>query len=339
MTSHIYDINRVDAVIDAIQKKWSKLIYVAGASASGKTYFNKSLWLALEKMWHKVLNISSDDYYTDQTWLQFLLYGTFDHPNMIQYDVLQKNIDEYFVTGKTTLPKYSFIERRRVSLERVQEDYDYVLVEWLYTISQLADTNDPFKIFVDSHIEELIFRRLLRDQERTKEGIDMIVSMLGKVFPMWTLYGQPQRDAADIIVDNDFSVMEKAGMLEEYIATTADESSFGELYKKEYIKDFIYDDSYEGNGCIVVSEVYRWENELLDSVIISKRQIDDIKKDSFRTIAIRLYQPGSLTEVHTLLQLAWLYYVWHAHWIQSIYKDGDNEIILKEIDGKLFVKK
>jgi uridine kinase len=334
----VYGIDQVDAVIAEIKKRKAKLVYVAGASASGKTYFNKALWLALEKMGHKVLNISSDDYYTDQTWLQFVLYGTFDHPNLIQYDVLQKNLDEYFSTGKTVLPKYSFIERRRVSLERIQDDYDFVLVEWLYTISQLENSYNPFTIFVDSHIEELIFRRLIRDQERTKEGIDMIVSMLGKVFPMWKLYGQTQRDMADIIIDNDFSVMDKTGALEEYVATDKKKSDFGTLYKKEYMKDFLYDDSYDGNGCIVVSEVYREKHGFLDSVIISKRKINDENKDSFHTIAIRLYQPGSLTEVHTLLQLAGLQHIGHTNWIQSTYRDGEKETILKEIRGKLFVK-
>ncbi len=338
MMKSVYGIDQIDAVIAEIKKRKAKLVYVAGASASGKTHFNKSLGLALEKMGHKVLNISSDDYYTDQTWLKFVLYGTFDHPNLIQYDVLQKNLDEYFSTGKTILPKYSFIERRRVSLERVQDDYDYVLVEWLYTISQLDKKNKPFTIFVDSHIEELIFRRLIRDQERTKEGIDMIVSMLGKVFPMWTLYGQVQRDAADVVIDNDFSVMDKIGALEEYVASDKKKSDFGILYKREYMRDFIYDDSYNGNGCIVVSEVYREKNGFLDSVIISKRKVNDEKKHIFHTIAIKLYQPGSLTEVHTLLQLAWLKYIGHTSWIQSTYKDGENETILKDIRGKLFVK-
>lgn len=338
MMKCVYGIDQVDAVIAEIKKRKSKLVYVAGASASGKTHFNKSLWLTLEKMGHKVLNISSDDYYTDQTWLKFVLYGTFDHPNLIQYDILQKNIDEYFTTGKTVLPKYSFIERRRVSLERVQEDYDYVLVEWLYTISQLQDKYNPFTIFVDSHIEELIFRRLIRDQERTKEGIDMIVSMLWKVFPMRKLYGQPQRDVADIVIDNDFSVMDKSWALEEYVATDKKKSEFGILYKREYMRDFLYDDSYNGNGCIVVSEVYREKHGFLDSVIISKRKVNDQKKHSFHTIAIRLYQPWSLTEVHTLLQLAGLNHIGHESWIQSTYRDGDKETVLKEVRGKLFVR-
>ena len=333
-----YGIDQVDEIVAEIKKRKSKLVYVAGASASGKTFFNKALGLALEKMWHSVLNISSDDYYTDQTGLKFLLYGTFDHPNLIQYDMLQKNIDEYFQKGKTKLPKYSFIERRRVALERVQEDYDFVLVEGLYTISQLDDSYDPFKIFVDSHIEELIFRRLIRDQERTKEWIDMIVSMLWKVFPMWKLYGDSQRDNAHIVIDNDFSVMDKAGALEEYVHTKKKKSDFGSLYKREYIKDFLYDDSYDGNGCVVVSEVYREKHGFLDSVIISKRQVNDEKKHSFDTIAIRLQQPGSLTEVHTMLQLAWLKYIGKGQWIQSIYKDGDTETLLKEVKGKLFVK-
>ena len=192
-----------------------------------------------------MLNISSDDYYTDQTGLKFLLYGTFDHPNLIQYDLLQKNLDEYFIKGHTKLPKYSFVERRRIDLERIAGDYDFVLVEGLYTISQLSNRYDPFKIFVDSHIEELIFRRLIRDQERTREGIEMIVSMLGKVFPMWKLYGQLQRDKSHIVIDNDFSVMTKAGHDEQYVRTDKKRSEFGTLYKREYIRDFLYDDTYE----------------------------------------------------------------------------------------------
>ena len=49
MIKCVYGMEQVDAVIDAIKDHGSKLVYVAGASASGKTHFNKSLSLALEK--------------------------------------------------------------------------------------------------------------------------------------------------------------------------------------------------------------------------------------------------------------------------------------------------
>ena len=89
---------------------------------------------------------------------------------------------------------------------------------------------------------------------------------------------------------------------------------------------------------MVVSEVYREKHGFLDSVIISKRKTNDDKKHSFHTIAIRLQQPGSLTEVHTMLQLSGLQYIGENKWIQSTYKDGDKQVIVKEIKGKMFVK-
>ena len=126
--------------------------------------------------------------------------------------------------------------------------------------------------------------------------------------------------------------------MEEYTRTDKKRSEFGELYKREYIRDFLYDDTYEGNGCVVVSEVYREKHGFLDSVIISKRQVNDESKHSFHTIAIKLQQPGSLTEVHTMLQLSGLHYIGQSQWIQSTYKDGDKEVSVKEIKGKMFIK-
>jgi hypothetical protein len=132
--------------------------------------------------------------------------------------------------------------------------------------------------------------------------------------------------------------MAKAGELEQYVYTDKKRSAFGELYKREYIRDFLYDDTYEGNGCVVVSEVYRQKHGFLDSVIISKRQVNDESKHSFHTIAIKLQQPGSLTEVHTMLQLSGLHYIGQRQWIQSTYKDGDKDIIVKEVKGRMFIK-
>jgi uridine kinase len=62
---------------------------------------------------------------------------------------------------------------------------------------------------VDSDTEELIFRRLVRDQQRVNEPLYMIVSMLGKVFPMWNIFGNPQKKNADLIVDNSYEILEK----------------------------------------------------------------------------------------------------------------------------------
>lgn len=203
----MYTFNSLDLITKDIKAAKTKLIYVAGASASGKSYFADLLKEKLEQEGKKVLAISSDSYYMSDSGLKYMLYGTFDHPALIEYSLLAKNIDEYFTTGKTTTPEYSFKERRRVAYHDVTEAYDYVIVEGLYAISLLPNKHNPFKIFVHSHLEELIFRRLVRDQKRINEPMHMIVDIITKVFPMWNLYGKKQKNKSDLVVYNDYDIL------------------------------------------------------------------------------------------------------------------------------------
>lgn len=141
-----------------------------------------------------------------------MLYGTFDHPHLIDYDLLAHNLEEYLTTGQTSIPSYSFIEKRRTHLTPVHDQYDIVVVEGLYTISQLPGSIagvTAFRIFVNASHEEIIFRRLLRDQARVKEPLHTIIGVMSSVFPMWTLFGSTQRADADIVITNDYSVLDK----------------------------------------------------------------------------------------------------------------------------------
>jgi uridine kinase len=90
-------------------------------------------------------------------------------------------------------------------------------VEGLYTINELPVLHSPFKIYVDSPAEELVFRRLVRDQERLSEPLSMQINNLSRVFPMWTIYGQPQKKKADLIVDNTFEILSTTGKKSTYI--------------------------------------------------------------------------------------------------------------------------
>ncbi|NOZ45061.1 MAG: hypothetical protein GXP45_08210 [bacterium] len=80
--------------------------------------------------------------------------------------------------------------------------------------------------------------------------------------------------------------------------------NIGKLIKKEIIYDYIYNDSNNNNGVIYVSEVYKKEKGLLDHVIITKSKQQDYKNETYKRIAVKLYNPGSLTMIHTLLQTA-----------------------------------
>ena len=106
-----------------------KLIYVAGASASGKSYIAQLIAKELEKRGKKILTVSSDNYYKDDTRLKSVLYGTFDHPDLIEYDLLEKHIGQYMTQKSFDMPTYNFKESKRDIAITLSGDFDFVIIE------------------------------------------------------------------------------------------------------------------------------------------------------------------------------------------------------------------
>jgi uridine kinase len=342
MKHYTFD-NLAQVTADIIQQE-NRLIYLAGASASGKSYIGEELVKQLTESGKKVLLISSDSYYSDSSNLKYMLYGTFDHPKLIDYDLLQSDIEWYFKTGAINIPSYSFVEKRRTHLTAIDDQFDIVIVEGLYTIDQLHDTIidtqwstiSAYKIFVHSSSEEVIFRRLLRDQARVKEPLHTIIGVMSNVFPMRTLFGETQETKAHTIITNDYKVIEKEGTKSSRRRIEKDAIPTQWLDKIYYMTDYIYNDSNDDNGKIIISEVYRELNGLLDHVIIHKRNSDPRQEDTvYESISLSLYQPAISTELHTLLQLAGLEYEWSYNKKVSYFinKKENNPIIIKEKFG------
>jgi uridine kinase len=88
-----YTFNELTTITQEIINHNNQLIYLAGASASGKSYIGEELVKQLTESGKKVLLISSDSYYSDSSNLKYMLYGTFDHPKLIDYDLLQSDIE------------------------------------------------------------------------------------------------------------------------------------------------------------------------------------------------------------------------------------------------------
>lgn len=124
-----YDIAHIPKIIQEVEKDKRKLIIVAGASASGKSYFAEQLKKGLEEQGKKVLSVSSDSYYVDNTRLKHTIYGTFDHPKLIRYDELQKDILRYMQKQEINIPQYSFVESSRTGYTEFKGDVDYIIVE------------------------------------------------------------------------------------------------------------------------------------------------------------------------------------------------------------------
>ncbi len=319
-----YTFAELDKSVDHIKTSGKKLIYIAGASASGKTYIAEQIAKMLEVDGKTVVTISSDNYYLSDTGIKSVIYGTFDHPWLIDYDLLAKNIDEYFTAGKFQLPLYSFAESRRTGFKEIAQKADYVIVEGLYTISQLPTTYDPLKIYIHATEEDLIIRRLLRDPGRVGEPLHMVVAALNNVFPMRHLYGTSQEENNDIMIVNDYDLLAKDGkqMYHEPLnGTSLDGKS---EYNKENIIEYRYNDSTpDALGKLLITEHY--ENGYLKSVWVSKTWSTEYgKPETVKHISMRIYKPGVLTQIHNLVQNAWLTYEWLAEFPQITYIDSAN---------------
>lgn len=174
-------------------------------------------------------------------------------------------------------------------------------------------------------------RRLIRDQERTKQGVDAIIGDITKVFPMRNIYGKSQRKKADICIDNPYEILEKKGKKQHYQRTHMDNKEYGDLQHREHFIDFEYHDKSHENGLIVVSEVYKTPHGDLDHVRISKRKHEKDNREKFATMSMKSTQLGIITQLHTLMQLAGMKLKRKVKKSISTYKqaNGDKLIIKK----------
>lgn len=132
---------------------------------------------------------------------------------------------------------------------------------------------------------------------------------MSNVFPMWKIFGATQEEQADCIITNDYSILNTEGRSSQWQQVQKEELPDTEAYNTLYTNDYIYDDSDEGDSKIIISEVYRDKDGLLDHVILQKRSSDPRKEQNdYESISMTLHKPGISTELHTLLQLAGLHY-------------------------------
>lgn len=337
--------NNLPLIVNHIIDNDHKLIYFAGASASGKSFIAQELVKKLEQEGKKVLLISSDSYYSNESQMKYLLYGTFDHPKLIDYETLEKDLNTYFIQGKFELPVYSFIEKRTTNHITIDQAYDIIIVEWLYTVNSLPKEIKTqngyltaYNIVVHAPIEEVIFRRLVRDQKRVKEPLHTLIDVMSNVFPMRNVFGYTQEQKADCIITNDYSILDSEGRKSQRKQIEKDSLPETKPYDILYTNDYIYDDTDESEGRIVISEVYRDKQWLLDHVILQKRSSDPRNdNNNYENISISLFKPGISTELHTLLQLAWLEYKWsYSKIIYHYSKPDEKPFIIKEKFGTLY---
>lgn len=179
-----------------------QIIGIAGGTGSGKTTFVNRLVDRLPE--GSVSVISQDAYYRDNAQLpeEERKKLNFDHPDAIEWDLLQRHIHILKEGNAIQQPVYSMLSCTR-SAEVVQVDPNPVLIlEGLLVLTKdaLRDMMS-LKLFIDADADHRLMRVVRRDvRERGRQVEDVMERYLQTVRPMHDQYIEPSKRFADLII-------------------------------------------------------------------------------------------------------------------------------------------
>lgn len=195
----------------------SKLILIAGGTASGKTTISERI---AKTLGDNVVTLPQDIYYKaewDKLPLEERLSQNFDHPEAFDWDLIKEDI-EALTSGKTvTRPSYIYHEAKHdENISVTFAPKDVIIFEGLFglfydEVRRMA----TIKIYVDAEDDVRILRRLKRDSYMYDGSMEIygttLNSMIGKfsenwlntIKPMHDLYIEPTKRHAEIIIPNN----------------------------------------------------------------------------------------------------------------------------------------
>ncbi len=194
------------------------VIGIAGGSGSGKTTVVKKIMSLFPKQ--DVILLSQDNYYKDISHLsaESRKETNFDHPDSIEFSLLEQQIIQLLKGHSVVQPAYSYITCARTE-GKVIEPKKVIVVEGILlftdaTLRQLFDV----KIFVDTQADERLIRLIKRDTiERGRDSAEVLNRYEKTVRPMHEQFIEPSKKYADIIVplggDNQVAIKVLASMI------------------------------------------------------------------------------------------------------------------------------
>jgi uridine kinase len=178
------------------------IIGVSGASASGKSLMANTI--ATEMETEKVVVISEDSYYKDQSNLPFSEREktNYDHPNSLDHALLCQHLRKLQQGETVEVPVYDHSQHQRLTATTVIGPDKIIILEGilLFTDSELRRLMD-IRIFMDTPLDICLIRRLHRDIEERKRTFQSVLEQYeATVRPMYWQFIEPSKRYADIIV-------------------------------------------------------------------------------------------------------------------------------------------
>lgn len=178
------------------------VIGITGGSGSGKTTIVNKI---VEKLPEKTITILSQDaYYKDygEVTQEMREKINFDHPDAIEFSLLNEHIRKLIAGETVEMPTYSYITCRRGEVTVPIVPTEVLIVEGIliFTDEELRSLMD-LKIFVDSDSDDRLIRIIQRDVHERERGLAQSIKHYETyVKPMHCIFIEPTKRFADIII-------------------------------------------------------------------------------------------------------------------------------------------
>jgi uridine kinase len=181
------------------------IIGIGGGTGSGKTTVVNQILSEFSA--GEVQVISQDSYYKDTSHLSFedRCKINFDHPNSIDFELLETHLKNLQKGEVINQPVYSFKTHNRTNETTITKPKKVLIVEGILILSN-TDLRSLFdiKIFVHADSDERLMRRLKRDiAERGRDLDEVLERYQTTLKPMHQQFIEPMKAFADIIIPNN----------------------------------------------------------------------------------------------------------------------------------------
>ena len=174
----------------------------AGGTGSVKTTVVRKIIERLPK--GEVAVLPQDSYYRDSSHLPLEKRReiNFDHPNSIEFELLQEHLKQLKTGFAIDQPIYSYLTCTRSEETIPVQPTEVVIIEGILALTQpeLRDLMD-IKVFVDCDADDRLNRVIKRDIVERGRSVDKVLARYEDVLkPMHLQFIEPTKRYADIIV-------------------------------------------------------------------------------------------------------------------------------------------
>jgi len=178
------------------------IIGIAGGTGSGKTTVVRKIIERLPK--GEVAVLPQDSYYRDSSHLPIEKRQeiNFDHPNSIEFELLQEHLKQLKTGTAIDQPIYSYLTCTRSEETIPVQPTEVVIIEGILALTQpeLRDLMD-IKVFVDCDADDRLNRVIKRDIVERGRSVDKVLARYEDTLkPMHLQFIEPTKRYADIIV-------------------------------------------------------------------------------------------------------------------------------------------